>query len=122
MVQLFNLLYRLVLRSLEGLLAVLEEEEDWGSSCLRRDEVKKGEEGAGEEVVEEEVSCTLSVWEERVDVLRGQPPWQETPIQYSSPEATVERKKKPFQLRDCSEKSQKMKRRNCDKKGAKFKE
>ena len=91
MVQLFNLLYRLVLRSLEGLLAVLEEEEGWGFSCPRRDEVRKGEEEAGEEV-EEEVSCTLSVWEERVDVLRGQPPWQETPIQYSSPEATVERK------------------------------
>ena len=121
MVQLFNLLYRLVLRSLEGLLAVLEEEEGWGFSCPRRDEGRKGEEEAGEEV-EEEVSCTLSVWEERVGVLRGQPPWQETPIQYSSPEATVERKKKPFQLRDCSEKSQKMKRRNCDKKEAKFKE
>ena len=130
MVQLFNLLYRLVLRSLEGLLAVLEEEEGWGFSCPRRDEVRKGEEEAGEEV-EEEVSCTLSVWEERVDVLRGQPPWQETPIQYSSPEATVERKsqmkclkrkKKPFQLRDCSEKTQKIKRRNFNKKEAKFKE
>ena len=50
-------MYRLVLRSLEGLLAVLEEEEGWGFSCPRRDEVRKGEEEAGEEV-EEEVSCT----------------------------------------------------------------
>ena len=48
------------------------------------------QEEAGEEVEEEEDSCTLGVWEERVDWERRQPPWQETPIQYSSPEATVE--------------------------------
>ena len=49
--------------------------------------MKKGQEEAGEEVEEEEDSCTLAVWEGRVDWLRRQPP-----IQYSSPEATVERK------------------------------
>ena len=53
--------------------------------------MKKGQEEGGEEV-EEENSCTLGVWEGRVDWERRQPPWQETPIQYSSPEATVERK------------------------------
>ena len=55
--------------------------------------MKKGqEEVGGEEVEEEEDSCTLAVWEERVDWERRQPPWQETPIQYSSLEATVEQK------------------------------
>ena len=51
--------------------------------------MRREEEEAGEEV-EEEDSCTLAVWEGRVDWQRRQPPWQETPIQYSSPEATVE--------------------------------
>ena len=58
--------------------------------------MKKREEEAGEEV-EEEGSCTLTVWEEREGLVRRQPPWQETPIQYSSPEVTVERK--PEKLR-----------------------
>ena len=53
--------------------------------------MKKGqEEVGGEEVEEEEDSCTLAVWEGRVGWERRQPPWQETPIQYSSLEATVE--------------------------------
>ena len=52
--------------------------------------MKKGQEEGGEEEEEEEDSCTLGAWEGRVDWERRQPPWQETPIQYSSPEATVE--------------------------------
>ena len=76
--------------------------------------MKKREEEAGEEV-EEEGSCTLTVWEEREGLVRRQPPWQETPIQYSSPEATVERKsqkkEKAFPTKRFSEKTQKKKKK-----------
>ena len=64
--------------------------EEEGFSCLRRGQVKMEAEGEGGEV-EEEDSCTLVVWEVKVVWEKREPPWQETPIQYSSLEATVEK-------------------------------